>query len=190
MNTNISIHESCYIDTGAKIGDGTRIWHYTHVQKNAVIGNNCNLGQNVNVASNVIIGNNVKLQNNVSVYSGVHLSDYVFCGPSCVFTNDLTPRCEYPKGENNYVETYVNRGATIGGNATIVCGVVIGEYALIGAGAVITKNVKNHAIMMGVPAKQEGWACRCGNKLSEELYCQQCGAYYTLEMDGCKIKED
>lgn len=150
------VHESSYIDNNVKIGDGTKIWHFCHIQSGAEIGNNCTLGQNVNISNNVVIGNNVKIQNNVSVYEGVEIEDEVFLGPSCVFTNDLTPRAKYPKGRSNYKLTTICRGASIGANATIVCGHTIGKYALIAAGAVVTNDVPEYALMAGVPAVQIG----------------------------------
>ena len=172
------VHESSYIDDDVKIGKGTKIWHFCHVQSGAVIGENCSFGQNVNISNNVKIGNGVKVQNNVSLYEGVELADYVFCGPSCVFTNDLTPRAKYPKGHAGYKKTIVEEGASIGANATIVCGHNIGKWALIGAGAVVTTNVKRHALMLGVPAKQKGWVCECGEILSDDLACNKCGRRY------------
>lgn len=177
-------HESSYIDDGAVIGKGTKIWHFCHIQSGAVIGENCSLGQNVNVANNVKIGNGVKIQNNVSVYEGVELEDYVFCGPSCVFTNDLTPRAKYPKGSARYKRTLVKTGASIGANATIVCGHTIGKWALIGAGAVVTEDVPDHALMLGVPARQKGWVCECGEILGESLSCPACGRKYKKEETG------
>lgn len=168
------LHSSSYVDEGVTIGNGSKIWHFCHIQSGAVIGSNCSLGQNVNVANNVIIGNNVKLQNNVSVYEGVVLEDYVFCGPSCVFTNDINPRSKYPKGIENYKKTIVKCGATIGANATIVCGNTIGKYAMIAAGAVVTKNVPDYALMCGIPAKQKGWVCECGEVLYDDLICKNC----------------
>lgn len=178
------VHESSYIDEDAVIGKNTKIWHFSHVQNGARIGENCNLGQNVNVAEKVKIGNYVKIQNNVSIYSGVELDDYVFCGPSCVFTNDLTPRCEYPKSSEEYRKTKVMRGASIGANATIVCGHTIGKYALIGAGAVVTKNVPDYALMLGVPAECKGWVCQCGSILDEALTCSTCGKEYEAKGDS------
>ncbi|MCL2637201.1 MAG: N-acetyltransferase [Oscillospiraceae bacterium] len=180
---NYFVHESSYIDDNVAVGSGTKIWHFCHIQSGAVIGENCSLGQNINIGSNVKIGNNVKVQNNVSLYEGVELEDYVFCGPSCVFTNDLTPRCKYPKGSENYKKTLVKTGASIGANATIICGNMIGKNALIGAGAVVTKPVKDYAIVIGNPARQVGWACECGEKLNEALKCAKCQRAYA-EKDG------
>jgi len=165
------VHESSYVDDDVTIGDGTKIWYFCHVQKGAQIGTHCSLGQNVNISNNVKIGNGVKIQNNVSIYEGTELEDYVFCGPSCVFTNDLTPRAKYPKGSANYKKTLIKEGASIGANATVVCGHTIGKWALIGAGAVVTTNVPNHALMLGVPAKQKGWVCECGELLKTSLFC-------------------
>lgn len=169
------VHESSYVDDGVKIGQGTKIWHFSHIQSGAVIGNNCSFGQNVNVANNVKIGNGVKVQNNVSIYEGVELEDYVFCGPSMVFTNDLTPRAKYPKGSVGYKKTVLKEGATIGANATIVCGHTIGKWAMIAAGAVVTKDVPDYALMVGVPAKQIGWVCECGEIMKESGTCPKCG---------------
>lgn len=163
--SNYFVHESSYIDDDVVIGNGTKIWHFCHIQKGARIGENCSLGQNVNVSNNVKIGNGVKIQNNVSVYEGVELEDYVFCGPSCVFTNDLTPRAKYPKGVAGYKKTLVKEGASIGANATIVCGHTIGKGAMIAAGAVVTGDVPDFALMVGVPAKQIGIVDEQGKKI-------------------------
>lgn len=160
------IHESSYIDDNVTIGDNTKIWHFTHVQEGARIGKDCTLGQNVNISKNVIIGNGVKIQNNVSVYEGVELEDDVFCGPSCVFTNDLTPRARYPKGSEHYKKTLVKVGASIGANATIICGHTIGRYAMIAAGAVVTKDVPDYTLVSGVPAKIIGKVDERGNKVN------------------------
>ncbi len=177
------VHESSYIDKDVKIGAGTKVWHFCHVQEGAEIGENCSLGQNVNIGSRVKIGSGVKIQNNVSVYEGVELEDYAFCGPSMVFTNDLTPRSKYPKGSGAFKKTLVRYGASIGANATIVCGNTIGRWAMIASGAVVTKDVKDYALMAGVPAKQIGWVCECGTPLKEGLACEVCGRAYRLEDD-------
>ncbi len=157
------VHESSYIDDNVLIGDGTKIWHFCHIQSGARIGRNCTLGQNVNISNNVTIGDHVKIQNNVSLYEGVELEDGVFCGPSCVFTNDLTPRAEFPKGSAGYKKTLVKHGASLGANATIVCGHTIGEYALVAAGAVVTKDVEAYTLVAGVPAVPIGKVDEKGN---------------------------
>lgn len=180
----VFVHETAVVDEGVSIGDGTKVWHFSHIQSGAVIGKNCSLGQNTNVANNVHIGCGCKLQNNVSVYEGVELADWVFCGPSCVFTNDLTPRAKYPKMSENYVRTYVGEGASIGANATIVCGNEIGSWALIGSGALVTSDVPSHALMLGVPARQHGWVCECGKVLPESLECAVCGRLYKKTDDA------
>jgi UDP-2-acetamido-3-amino-2,3-dideoxy-glucuronate N-acetyltransferase len=159
-------HESAYVDQPCEIGAGTKIWHFCHVMANSKIGNNCNLGQNVLVSPGVVIGNNVKIQNNVSVYTGVELEDDVFCGPSCVFTNVMNPRSQINR-HSEYRKTLVRRGATIGANATIVCGATIGRYAFIGAGAVTRGDVPDYAMMVGVPAVRKGWMSRHGHRLTE-----------------------
>lgn len=184
------VHESSFVDDGVTIGAGTKIWHFCHIQKGAVIGEKCSMGQNVNIANNVRIGNGVKIQNNVSVYEGVELEDYVFCGPSMVFTNDLTPRAKYPKGAAGYKKTVVHTGATIGANATVVCGHELGAWCTIAAGAVVTKNVPSHALMAGVPAKQIGWVCECGQVLDKNLHCTDCGRNYETSNDSIKEKSE
>ena len=178
-------HESSYIDDGAVIGNGTKIWHFSHVMPGAVIGERCSLGQNVVVMGGVRIGTNVRIQNNVSVYEGVVLEDDVFCGPSCVFTNVTNPRSHVSR-KAEYQRTLVRRGASIGANATIVCGVTLGEYSFIGAGAVVTSDVPDYALMVGVPARRVGWMCQCGIRLrldNGRASCAACGATYQ-ERDG------
>jgi UDP-2-acetamido-3-amino-2,3-dideoxy-glucuronate N-acetyltransferase len=173
-------HESSYIDEGAVIGAGTKIWHFCHVLPGAVIGERCNLGQNVVVMGGTRIGNNVKVQNNVSIYEGVILEDDVFCGPSCVFTNVTNPRSHVSR-KSEYRQTLVRRGSSIGANATIVCGVTLGEYSFIGAGAVVRSDVPAYALMVGVPARQVGWMCQCGVRLQLQngrASCSACGATY------------
>ena len=154
------VHPSSYVDEDVIVGKGTKVWHFCHLQSGCRIGENCSLGQNVNISNNVIVGDGCKLQNNVSLYEGVILEDHVFCGPSCVFTNDLTPRAKYPKGHAAYKQTRICEGASIGANATIVCGHTVGAWAMIGAGAVVTTDVPPHALMLGVPARQVDW---CAN---------------------------
>lgn len=177
------VHESSYIDDGVKIGENTKIWHFCHVQNGASIGKGCSLGQNVNIANNVKIGDGVKIQNNVSVYEGVELEDCVFCGPSMVFTNVLTPRARYPKGHNGYKRTLIKHDATLGANCTIVCGNTVGEFATIAAGAVVTGDVKPYALMAGVPARQIGWVCECGQVLDSKLVCRDCRNMYKVDKD-------
>ena len=160
------VHESSFVDENVDIGKGTKIWHFCHIQKGARIGRDCILGQNVNISNNVRIGNGVKVQNNVSIYEGVELEDYVFCGPSCVFTNDLTPRAKYPKNSIERKKTLIKEQASVGANATIVCGITIGKCAMIAAGAVVTKDVPDYALMVGAPAKQIGWVDEYGNRKS------------------------
>ena len=172
------LHSTSCVDADVTIGAGTKIWHFSHIQSGVRIGKNCSFGQNVNVSNHVRIGDGVKVQNNVSIYEGVELEDCVFCGPSCVFTNDLTPRARYPKGSGNYLRTLVRHDATIGANATIVCGHSLGEYCTIAAGAVVTKDVPPHALMAGVPARQIGWVCTCGQVLDAKLCCPDCGTVF------------
>lgn len=180
------IHPTSVVDERAYIGDGTKVWHFCHIQTGASIGKNCSLGQNVNISNNVKIGDGCKLQNNVSIYEGVELENYVFCGPSCVFTNDLTPRAKYPKGRAGYKKTLIMQGASIGANATVVCGHTIGKWAMVAAGAVVTSDVPNHALMMGVPAVRKGWACECGELLKKGLTCSKCGRKYVETEAGLK----
>jgi UDP-2-acetamido-3-amino-2,3-dideoxy-glucuronate N-acetyltransferase len=185
-------HESAYVDDECEIGKGTKIWHFSHIQSCSKIGENCSFGQNVNVGNNVRIGNNCKIQNNVSVYEGVTLEDYVFCGPSMVFTNILDPKCKYPqRGSEFYTKTLVKEGASIGANATIVCGNTIGRHSVIGAGAVVTKDVPDYALIVGVPAKQVGWVSEAGVRLkfneNNEAYCGKSKKKYRLE--GHKVVE-
>lgn len=186
---NYFVHESAYVDESAQIGDDTRIWHFCHVMGGAVIGERCQLGQNVFVGNRTTIGNGVKIQNNVSVYEGVILEDYVFCGPSMVFTNVKTPRSAFPRNTSEFLTTRVKYGASIGANATIVCGVTIGAWAFIGAGTVVTKNVPDYALMVGNPARQIGWACECGERLTfsdNRAVCAACGREY--ELTGNHVK--
>lgn len=188
------VHESAYVDRGAKVGPGTKIWHFSHVMPGAEIGADCSLGQNVFVANGVKIGNHVKIQNNVSVYEGVTLEDYVFCGPSCVFTNVRTPRSAFPRNRpEDYARTVVRHGATIGANATVVCGVTIGEWAFVAAGAVVTKDVRPYALVAGVPARPIGWACQCGVRLGfvgDRAICPACSRRYRMRGDGVELEGD
>ena len=182
-------HATAVIDEGALIGDDTRIWHWVHVSAGARIGRRCSLGQGVFVANGVTIGDNVKIQNNVSVYEGVTLEDNVFCGPSMVFTNVRTPRCSFPRNSAaDYLQTVVQHDASIGANATIVCGVTIGEWAFIAAGATVTKDVKPHALIVGVPGRRVGWVCKCGEPLphtADQVNCPSCQRAYALSSQGC-----
>src|SRR6059036_3124147 len=174
------VHESSYVDEGARVGAGTKIWHFCHVMPGATIGERCTLGQNVVVMPGTRIGNNCKIQNNVSVYEGVELEDDVFCGPSMVFTNVLNPRSHVSR-KHEYQRTLVKRGGSIGANATIVCGVTLGEYAFIGAGAVVTADVPSYGLMVGVPARRVGWMCQCGERLrvaAGRAACAVCAAGY------------
>jgi UDP-2-acetamido-3-amino-2,3-dideoxy-glucuronate N-acetyltransferase len=181
-------HPSSYVDEPAEIGTGTKIWHFCHISPGAWIGERCNIGQNVFVAGDVRIGNNVKIQNNVSIYAGVELEDDVFCGPSCVFTNVINPRSQIVR-HGQYQRTLVRRGATIGANATIVCGAVLGRYAFIGAGAVVRGDVPDYALMLGVPAQQRGWMSRHGHRLVDPdgegiMCCPESGWRYREEAPG------
>jgi UDP-2-acetamido-3-amino-2,3-dideoxy-glucuronate N-acetyltransferase len=178
------VHESSYVDENVSVGRGTKIWFFSHIQSGARIGENCNIGQNVNIGNNVTIGNQVKIQNNVSVYEGVELEDYVFCGPSMVFTNIVNPRSEFPqRGAGHYKKTLVKRGATLGANSTIVCGVTIGRCAFVGAGAVVTKDIPDYALVIGNPGRVTGWMCACGTRLFKDKTedtdtCSSCGRQY------------
>ena len=177
------VHESSYVDDGAVIGAGTKIWHFSHVMPGAVIGERCNLGQNVVVMPRTRLGNNVKVQNNVSIYEGVELEDDVFCGPSCVFTNVINPRSHISR-KAEYLPTLVRRGATIGANATILCGSTLGAYCFVGAGAVVRGSIPDYALVVGVPARQVGWMCQCGVRLSlasGHANCAACGSKYREE---------
>lgn len=185
-NNNFYVNEHAVVDDNVKIGEGTKIWHFSHVQSGAKLGKKCVLGQNVNVGNNVTIGNFVKIQNNVSVYEGVTLEDYVFCGPSMVFTNILDPRSKYPQvGSDFYVKTLVKEGASLGANCTIICGNTIGRFAFVGAGAVVTKDVPDFALVLGNPARVKGWFSEAGKKLefdeNNEAYCEKSGVKYRHE---------
>jgi UDP-2-acetamido-3-amino-2,3-dideoxy-glucuronate N-acetyltransferase len=180
-------HPTAVIDKGTEIGEGTKIWHFSHVMADAKVGANCNIGQNVVISPHVRVGNNVKIQNNVSVYTGVELQDDVFCGPSMVFTNVVNPR-SYIERKSEYRRTLVKRGASIGANATVVCGVTLGKYSFVGAGAVVTRDVRDYALMVGVPATQIGWMCYCGIRLQHragEGHCVACGRKYLITGERC-----
>ncbi len=182
------VHETAIIDAGAKIGPGTRVWHWVHVCAGAQIGANCTLGQNVFVGNQVQIGDNVRIQNNVSVYDDVTLEDDVFCGPSMVFTNVINPRSHVSR-KHEYQKTLVKKGATIGANATVVCGHTIGRYAFIGAGAVVTRDVADYALMLGTPARRGGWMCQCGERIEEQrgaASCSACGSHYSIRGELCE----
>ena len=177
---NVFVHESCYVDENVVIGEGSKIWHFSHLQSGSMIGRDCSLGSNVNIGNNVIIGNNVKIQNNVSVYEGVELEDYVFCGPSMVFTNIMVPRSEFPqRGSKFYKKTLVKKSASIGANSTIICGNTIGKYAMIGAGSVVTKDVPDFAKIIGNPGRIIGWVDKKGSPIKfKDSGKSLCGNYY------------
>lgn len=188
------VHESSFIDDNVVIGDGVKIWHFCHILKNTKIGSGCVLGQNVMVGPNVIIRDNVKIQNNVSIYDGVELEDNVFCGPSMVFTNVINPR-SFIERKHEFKKTLVREGASLGANCTIVCGITIGRYALIGAGAVVVKDVPDYGMMLGVPAVRKGWICKCGVTLhssgTEAMHiCSECGSKYKQEGDFLTVIEE
>jgi len=190
--TDFYAHETAVIDDGVQIGEGTKVWHFSHILKGSKIGNNCIIGQNVVIGPDVEIGNKCKIQNNVSVYKGVTLEDEVFCGPSCVFTNVYNPRA-FIERKHEFKPTLVKRGVAIGANATIVCGVTVGRYAMIGAGAVVKSDVPDYAIVAGVPAKQIGWACKCGTTLrfnDNHAVCDYCGSKYLLEDNNLSVVEE
>ena len=176
-------HESSYIDEGCEIGNGTKIWHFSHIMSGCKIGEDCNIGQNVVISPDVVLGRNCKIQNNVSVYTGVRCEDDVFLGPSMVFTNVLNPRSAVSR-KSEYKPAIIKRGASVGANATIVCGHKIGKYALIGAGAVVTNNVPSHALMLGIPARLSGWVCECGELLRDDLICHKCKKRYKKTNEG------
>ena len=193
---NYFVHESSYVDDGVEIDAGTKIWHFSHIQGGAKIGKKCSVGQNVNIGNNVTIGNFVKIQNNVSVYEGVEIEDYVFCGPSMVFTNILNPRSEFPqRGAEFYIKTLVKKSASLGANSTIVCGTTIGRYAMVGAGAVVINDVPDYGLVVGNPARLKGWYCACGTKLDltvdpqseETAQCKKCGRKYNKK--GLAVNE-
>ncbi len=180
------VHESAYVDEGTSIGQGTKIWHFAHILTGTKIGQDCVLGQNVMAGPDVTIGDRCKIQNNVALYKGVHLEDGVFCGPSCVFTNVIVPRAEVER-KDEFAHTYVRKGTTIGANATIVCGNELGAYCMVAAGAVVTHDVKEFALVAGVPARQIGWVSRSGDRLSDDLVCPRTGEKYELRDDHLKL---
>lgn len=191
MSKNYFVHESSYVDQPCSIGEGTKIWHFSHIMKDCIIGDKCNIGQNVVISPGVILGNNVKIQNNVSVYTGVKCEDDVFLGPSCVFTNVINPRAFIERKEE-YKQTIIRKGATIGANATIVCGYDIGKYAFIGAGAVVTKNISDYTLVVGNPARIIGYVCQCGNKLDKEdnkYKCHICNKEYKMINKNLVLRE-
>lgn len=185
------VHESSYVDEPCEIGEGTKIWHFSHIMKNSKIGKGCNIGQNVVISPGVILGDNVRVQNNVSVYTGVICEDDTFLGPSCVFTNVINPR-SFIERKDEYKETIVKKGASIGANATVVCGNEIGRYAFIGAGAVVTKDIPNYALVVGNPAKIIGYVCECGNRLEEHVErfkCYTCNKEYEVSNGNLSLRE-
>jgi UDP-2-acetamido-3-amino-2,3-dideoxy-glucuronate N-acetyltransferase len=189
MKNDFFVHESSCIDGSPSIGDGTKVWHFSHIMDNAIIGKNCIIGQNVFISDGAVVGDNVKIQNNVSIYEGVEIEDDVFIGPSVVFTNVINPRSHVER-KDEFKKTVVKKGASIGANSTIVCGNTIGEYSFIGAGSVVTKAVTDHAIFYGVPAKRKGWMCSCGERLTRMIkrqwYCNKCCIKY--KYDWHKLK--
>lgn len=182
------VHPSAIVEDGAALGEGTKVWQFCHIEATAQVGEGCSIGQNCYIGQQVRVGDRCKLQNNVSLYEGVTLGRGVFCGPSCVFTNDLTPRALYPKGRANFVPTVVEDEVSVGANATVVCGHRIGKCAMIGAGALVTRDVPAHALMLGVPARQCGFVCTCGARLPESLICPECGRHFVKHGDGLREK--
>lgn len=191
MDMPYFVHESSYVDEGCEIGEGTKVWHFSHIMCGCKIGKRCNIGQNVVISPGVELGEGVKIQNNVSVYTGVICEDDVFLGPSCVFTNVINPR-SFIERKSEYRKTVVKKGASIGANATIVCGHNVGRYALVGAGSVVTKDVPDYAVVYGCPAEVRGWVCRCGEQLifsSGQAVCRACGRLYQIDKTGKTVKE-
>lgn len=185
------IHESSYVDEGCEIGDGTKIWHFSHIMKGCKIGRNCNIGQNVVVSPDAVLGDGCKVQNNVSIYTGVVCEDDVFLGPSCVFTNVINPRA-FIERKTEYRRTVLKKGASVGANATIVCGHTIGKYAMVGAGSVVARDVPDYALVYGCPAEIRGWVCRCGERIrfsSGRAACSACGKTYQMSESGYAVEE-
>ena len=190
--TGVFVHKSSYVDKPCQIGKGTKIWHFSHIMKNCSIGKNCNIGQNVVISPEVVLGDNVRVQNNVSIYTGVTCEDDVFLGPSCVFTNVINPR-SFIERKSEYRPTRIKKGASIGANATILCGQVVGRYALVGAGSVVTKDVPDYAMVYGSPARLGGYVCKCAEKLqieNDHALCAACGGEYVIENGLVKEKSD
>ena len=191
MEKDYFVHESSYVDEGCEIGEGTKIWHFSHIMKGCRIGKKCNIGQNVVVSPDVVLGDGCKVQNNVSIYTGVVCEDGVFLGPSCVFTNVINPRA-FIERKNEYRKTVLKQGASIGANATIVCGHNVGRYALVGAGSVVTRDVPDHAMVYGCPAKIQGYVCQCGEQLrfsNSKAVCSACGKTYQMDTTDHTVKE-
>lgn len=191
MDSLYFVHESSYVDESCQIGEGTKIWHFSHIMKGCKIGRRCNIGQNVVISPDVVLGEGVKIQNNVSVYTGVICEDDVFLGPSCVFTNVINPRA-FIERKSEYRKTVIKKGASIGANATIVCGHDVGRYALVGAGSVVTKEIPDYAMVYGVPAEIRGWVCRCGKQLEfsgTQAVCKNCKIQYKIDEAGNTVKE-